>query len=711
MTTQEPKRAELQPLVEEWLRSRTAFIDVVGSALHRLSHKGAWHGLRLPLYLIRLLVYSPRGLARVIRAVFNLITDDELRPLRVEAVVDRDPATALTLRKERNERVHKRLTTGAALASPVVLLALWVVSVDALAVVLGCVVLWAILRMQMNLQGLAIAVGAGLAVGIGLPYVLPPVPAPPTWTLWVGGFVLVETLGWIGRPVDKPFAASAPAVGSKVEPIRAPFVVDALVRLGIAGMKDPDEIRLLMDVARVGAGYQVDLELPVRASAVVARREDLAARMKRELGTVWPSVGRRSAAHLALYVCDQPMVEQAQKPWPLAKGPEVDVFEPQPLVTDQRGAWSHITLAYAAGVIGAQPRMGKTFTLRQVLITAGLDSRPKVYALDGKGTGDLAPTQLFAHFYSVGDDPEEVEERVLPAFRELRAEMRARAKRIRELPREECPESKVTSALAGRPGFEPIVIGIDETQAYFGYGSKGNKLHKAVREELTEICVDLVKRGPALGIWLWLATQNVSEQTIPRDISTNAVIRIALKLFDHITNDQVLGTGAYSRGVDATQFDIDDKGIAYVRADGQPPFIGRSVVGLDAVKSEALAGIIRERREAAGRLTGDALGEKAEEEALQVDLLEDCRDVLDHPPVRAMHTSELREALALLRPGVWGHLDDPALSAMLRAAGVRVGTVWSAARKSDGRGVKREWLDVAATSDIDPDADGPAEAG
>jgi hypothetical protein len=76
-----------------------------------------------------------------------------------------------------------------------------------------------------------------------------------------------------------------------------------------------------------------------------------------------------------------------------------------------------------------------------------------------------------------------------------------------------------------------------------------------------------------------------------------------------------------------------------------------------------------------------------------------------------MHTAELREALALLRPGVWGHLDDPALSAMLRTAGVQLGTVWSPARKSDGRGVKREWLNVAATSDLEPDSDDEPEAG
>jgi S-DNA-T family DNA segregation ATPase FtsK/SpoIIIE len=548
------------------------------------------------------------------------------------------------------------------------------------------------------------AVGVGVAVWRSLPLLLARIPYPPVWAAWAAGVALVLALGWVGRNRGKPLATRPDVVGPGIViPLRAPMVREALCSLGIAGMRDPHTIRMLNDVHRHGPGVQVDIELPggVTAAAVVERREKLAAALKRELGCVWPSVGRRHAAHLALYVCDEPMVQQRQKPWPLSEGRALDIFRPQPMATDQRGEWVSFTLAYSSMVIGAIPRQGKTFLLRQALLVAGLDPRTRVYALDGKGTGDLAPTRLFAHVYSVGDEPEEVEGRVLPAMRELRTELRRRARVIRELPREECPESKVTSVLADRyRDLAPIVVGIDETQAYFGYGDKSSKAHKAIREELTAILTDLVKRGPALGFVTILATQNVCEETIPRQIGTNAAIRAALKLFDHTTNDQVLGTGAYSRGIDATQFDIDDKGLFYLRADGDRPQIVRSVAGLDTVKSESVAAAARAIREAVGRLTGEAAGDEAAEEAAQVDLLDDCRHVFGTS--RAMLLDELREALGGLRSETWAHLDNAALGAMLKTAGVKRGTVYSTALKREGYGVKREWVDVAVTVDEDP---------
>lgn len=292
------------------------------------------------------------------------------------------------------------------------------------------------------------------------------------------------------------------------------------------------------------------------------------------------------------------------------------------------------------------------------------------------------------------------------AVRELRGELLRRADIIDSLTREECPESKVTSPLADkRRDFCPIVVGIDETQSYFEYGDEGNKAHKAIRQELAAGVTELVKLGPALGIIVLLASQNVTATTIPRPISTNAAFRACLKVADQIANDQILGTSAYSQGLDATQLDYSDKGVLFLRADGSRTRIVRTVDQLDAMVAESIAARARSYRDAAGLLTGDAAGETATDEAVQVTLLDDARDVMDHPPTATMLLSELRDALALLRPGTWGHLDNGALGSLLRTAGVRVATVWSRAAKSDGKGIRRGWLDVAATDDVEPDED------
>ncbi|HEY1971494.1 MAG TPA: cell division protein FtsK, partial [Pseudonocardia sp.] len=502
-----------QPVVAGWLRSGSDFSDTLYKFLRRIAHRSAFHGVRGPLYALRLAVMSPRGLLRTLRAIWRLVFDHESHQLRLEHRDRGETPEYMKLRRMRDERVKNRLIIA------------WVLF--GLLLVAGLVAWWLL----------------------------------PEWVLWtiVGCMLLV--FGWIGRPIDKPIAKPASLVDGAPPPLRAPFVKEALCSLGIGGMRNPEDIGLLFDVARVGPGYQCDLELPrgVDATAVIEKRSQLSAALRRELGTVWPSVGKRHQGHLVLYAADQPMATAKQASWPLLKAGRVDVFAPAPFATDQRGTWVDLSLAYTSGVIGAVPRMGKTFYLRQLLLMAGLDARCRVYAVDLKGTGDLAPTALIAHYYSVGDEEDEIAAQ-LEAMRALRTEMRRRARVIRELPHDRCPENKVTSELADDRALnlEPIFLGVDECQVWFQHEDK------AVREEFTSIATDLVKRGPALGIMCYFATQKPSAKSIPTDIADNAVVRVALKVAGQVPNDQVLGTSSYQAGLRATVFSFDDKGVAYL---------------------------------------------------------------------------------------------------------------------------------------------------
>lgn len=647
MTTADDK--ELPPILAGWLRSRSEFADTVYKAVKRLGHRSGFHGVRLPLYLARLALMSPRGLYRVLRGVVRVVFDAEARPLRVHHVDRLESKEFIALERLRRDKVRNRLIVAAVLAVPLIV---------------GGVAAWVLL---------------------------------PVWALWTVAGVAVEVLGWVGKPVDKPIAKPATLAAGAPGPLRAPFVMDALCSLGVGGMRNPTDIGLLFDVARVGPGYQCDLELPrgVDASDVLEKRSQLSAALRRELGTVWPSVGKRHQGHLVLYVADEPMSTARQARWPLLKDGAVNVFAPAPAFTDQRGVWVPITLAYTSGVIGAVPRMGKTFYLRELLLLAGLDPRCKVYAIDLKGTGDLSPTALFAHFYSVGDEDDEIGEQLV-AMRALRQEMRRRMKVLRGLSHEECPDNKVTSGLADRRelGLEPIFVGVDECQCWF------NHAEKAIREEFITICEDLVKRGPALGIMCYFATQKPAAKSIPTDIADNTVVRIALKVSGQGPNDQVLGTSSYQMGLRATLFSFDDKGVAYLKSDGADARIVRSVVGLDAPAAEKVAARARQARQVAARLTGMAAGEVMEHEARQVDFLADCRQVATSPVV---HLANLVTTLASLRPALYGHLDSTSLAAMLRAAGVRVDTVWDSSKpreESAGKGIRAEWLHVAATETI-----------
>src|SRR5580693_6683142 len=100
--------------------------------------------------------------------------------------------------------------------------------------------------------------------------------------------------------------------------------------------------------------------------------------------------------------------------------------------------------------------------------------------------------------------------------------------------------------------------------------------HPAYGKEFEEITTDIVKRGPATGIVLLLATQRPDGKSIPTGISANAVLRMCLKVMGQIENDMVLGTSAYKNGTRATMFSFDDKGIFYLGGEGAAPRIVRS---------------------------------------------------------------------------------------------------------------------------------------
>ena len=170
---------------------------------------------------------------------------------------------------------------------------------------------------------------------------------------------------------------------------------------------------------------------------------------------------------------------------------------------------------YASMIIGAIPRMGKTFALRLILLLAALDPRAELHAFDLKGTGDLSPLEPVAHAYRAGEEDEDIDY-IVADLRALKEELRRRAKVIRTLPKDLCPENKVTPELASNKSLRlhPIVVGADECQVLFEHPEHG--------DEIEAICTDLVKRGPALGIVIILATQRPDAKSLPTGISANA---------------------------------------------------------------------------------------------------------------------------------------------------------------------------------------------
>ncbi|MEU0955575.1 cell division protein FtsK [Streptomyces niveus] len=659
--TERIRGAKRRAVIPAWAKSRTEFRSAGRGVAAYAWHVTAYHCVRTPWYTLRLGLRSPVGAARFIGDAMRWMTDAEGEPLRQAAATSGDVDRYLKLSRQRDRRVRWR----------------------AVVIVAASIV--------------------GLSASLAL-YVL-----APGSLLALCGALMTLTLGRLGQPADDPVIHRAVEI-PKATKLTSDIVLRALGSLGIpainqAQSKGGPGFAFTAPITRDGPGWLAEGDLPygVTVTDVVDRRDKLASGLRRPLGCVWPeAVPDEHTGRLRLWVGDQDMSLTKQDPWPLAKSGSTDLFKPVVWGTDQRGRWVGVTLMFIAGVVGAIPRMGKTFLLRLLLLVAALDPRAELHTYDLKGTGDLDSVgDRVAYRHRAGEEVADIEYAIAD-LRELQGELRRRAKVIRSLPRDICPESKVTTELASKRslGLHPIVVGVDECQVWFEHPTYGG--------EFKDICTDLVKRGPATGIVLLLATQRPDKDSIPTSISANASARWCLKVMGQVENDMVLGTGAYKRGVRASMFAWGDKGISYFLGEGADARIVRSAF-IDAVEADRIALRARALRERASVLAGHALGEQPENgpASASYDLLVDLRAAV--PADKSKLWNEVVVArLAELRPEVYGDWAPEQLTAALKPYGIRTVQVWGVTE--DGKGANRRGIRRADVLKALAERDGKADA-
>jgi S-DNA-T family DNA segregation ATPase FtsK/SpoIIIE len=210
--------------------------------------------------------------------------------------------------------------------------------------------------------------------------------------------------------------------------------------------------------------------------------------------------------------------------------------------------------------------MGKTFSLRLLLLAAALDPIAELHLYDLKGTGDLSALAPAAHANWAGDDVNDIEYAVAD-MRALHAELRRRTKVIRDLPREVGPENKIT-ARVGRAA---------PARAVAGRARRG-RVPAVVRAPGVRQGVDRDRGGPRTPRpggrpHAIFATPRPDAKSIPTGISGNAILRFCLKVMDHVANDHVLGTSAHRNGIKATVFSRKDLGIGWLAGEDDDPQI------------------------------------------------------------------------------------------------------------------------------------------
>jgi S-DNA-T family DNA segregation ATPase FtsK/SpoIIIE len=645
--------AQRQPLVPPVLRDRHEAAEAARFLVRYYAHAAAYRATQAPRVLLLLTVRAPRGAGRLLSKWAAWVSDAESAPLRAKAAASADTGTYLMLRRERDRVVRPRRVISAAVGLAVVV----------------------------------VAFVAGAAV--------------PGWVMWAAGLVLLWVLGVLGAPADRPLFSRA-VVPPTLTPLNSDVVLRALGSLGIGEINKAlgpkgQGVAFTAPITRDGPGWRAELDLPygVTALDVIERRDKLASGLRRPLGCVWPEpVTDEHTGRLVLWVGQQALAAQPPVVWPLSKRGSADLFSPLPFGADVRGRPVAVTLMFESVLIGAKPRMGKTFALRVLLLGAALDPNAEIHCAELKGTGDLSFAEKVAHRYGSGADDDTVA-RCLLSLRSAVRELETRAETIRRIAAEDparCPENKVTPELAKAGiGLHPLVIAIDECQEIFA--------HEEFGKEAATLAEKLIKRGPAMGVILVLATQRPDAASLPTGVSANVGIRFCLRVMGQLENDMVLGTSSYKNGIRATMFTAKDKGIGYLAGVADDPMIVRTAY-IDGPEAQRIAERARAMRQAAGTLAGYAIG--------QAPQAEDTTTVVDHllsvwpGDAEEVWSVRLVEALAVYRPaeyGPWAEIADEKARSTQLAAALRPHGVATKQIKQGGvnkRGVSREALEKAA---------------
>ncbi|WP_406316578.1 FtsK/SpoIIIE domain-containing protein [Streptomyces sp. NBC_00118] len=645
------KNSKRLDVIPSWAKSGAEFKEAMGWLAGHAGHTIAFHLVRVPFqYLPKLAWRSPRGLLNTMGRISRWAVDAEGEPLRQAEARRENTELYLKLSKQRDRRVR--------------------------------------LRMLLTLVGALFALAGVLFLVFG---------AQPMMQV-IAATVAVLGFGLAGAPADAPLATRA-VIKTEVQKLTSDIVVKAMASIGIgqiasAVAKGQDGIKFVAPITREGPGWRADIDLPlgVTVADVADRRARLASGLRRPLGCVWPDADpNEHEGRLILWVGDRDLSKTGIVKWQLANARRHDVFKRVPFGLDPRGRAQSVPLIQHNVLIGSQPGQGKTASVRVLACGAALDPSVELWLHENKGTGDLDSLECVSHRFVSGIDDDSIKY-AADSLKLLREEVMRRAAAIKKLPRDLCPDKRITRQIADKRSLKlwPLLAIFDECQNLFAHAKYG--------KQAGEDAEFIIKLGRALGVILVLATQRPDKDSLPTGISGNVSIRFCLRVAGQVENDMILGTSAYKNGVRATAFRPEiDAGNGYLGGAAPLPVVVRTAY-LDDPATNAIAQRAHALRKAEGTLSGHALGEEAESTSgPSYDLLADVAAVVPVSEERVWN-ERIAARLAELRPEVYGGWRGENVTSALKPHGIKTtgvaGTTDDGARTTR-RGIVRADLDKA----------------
>ncbi|MBV9160755.1 MAG: cell division protein FtsK [Pseudonocardiales bacterium] len=440
--------------------------------------------------------------------------------------------------------------------------------------------------------------------------------------LWITATISSTVLAITGRRKDGSPGRRAVLAGprSLTWTMDPQILVDAFRDAKLIG-KD-ETLRLVERASRVGAGWAITVDLPAtrKATDVIKNREALASALAVDEVQLLVERVRGNGGHagrVAMWVADADPYATPPLSTPLLDVACWDAWRPVPFGRDARDRPISLPLVWTSLLVGAIPRQGKTFATRLAAAGLILDPHTRLYVADFKAGKDWDAAAQVAHRFLSGD--ETIHVLTLAAWLvELVTEVQGRYRRMRDLDNDICPESKITPAMSRDPALNMPITGIfiDEVQVPLEERTPIEVHNKTIPagQYIGELLTWLAKKGPAAGIVLVLATQRPDSKTIPSALRAVLGSRFALRVMDWRDSNIILGEQMNTRGWDSSRLLPSHKGVGILRPDGE------TVAGADALAMMVRTDYMpnndwttlcergRELREAAGTLTGHAIG-------------------------------------------------------------------------------------------------------
>ncbi len=298
-----------------------------------------------------------------------------------------------------------------------------------------------------------------------------------------------------------------------------------------------------------GKGQRCQIRLPqgVPVSEVNRKKERLAHNLGRHTVEVWVSEPKDKAGVLDLWIADQGVLTEPVEDWPLLAElatATADYFTGVPVGVNVRGDqvtgqlngknWA------SSGMMGS----GKSTLVITTILGAMLDPLVDidVFVMAQNGDYELMRPRLRTLVTGAG---EETVEAAMANLRELYAELEVRGNALAEHTRNGDPDAeKVTRRLAEKDSrLRPRIMVVDECQALF--------MHEKYGGEAQRLAVLLMNAARKYAITLMFLTPEPSTESLPRKLMAVMSNKACFAIGDQQSNDAILGTGSYKRGVSA----------------------------------------------------------------------------------------------------------------------------------------------------------------